>query len=189
MPVSRGQTEAVRIDPAPRQGVRREDIDLNVIFEYTAPNRMFTVMPESALVRRGSVAATVPLVSGRAAAGDGRAVCRAVLSAWGLGDELLDDSTLVTSELVANGAMHGAPPVWLRLALTGDDLLVEVYDGGSLTERLLGAAQALPGLSEEVHELAEGGRGLAVVHGVARRTEVSPSRLGGKVVRAFLAAV
>lgn len=157
----------------------RHELDLDQLHAFAAPEHMFAPLLAEASI-------TVPLVSGLGAAGDGRTVCRTVLEQWKITGDTVDDAALVVSELVANGAVHGLPPVWLQLARTTTDVVVAVYDRGPLTTRLLQAADAVFSGRADPLSLAEGGRGLAVVHGLARHAEILASINGGKVVRAVL---
>ncbi len=62
--------------------------------------------------------AAVDLVGGTEIAAHARAFASGVLRSWQLGDELCDTGVLAVSELVANAAIHGRPPVRLRLRRT-----------------------------------------------------------------------
>lgn len=55
---------------------------------------------------------------------------RALLAAWGLGEQA-SLGELVVSELVSNAVCHGDTPIWMRLSAGGGDLRVEVHDGGA----------------------------------------------------------
>ncbi len=158
----------------------RHDLDLDQLNAFAAPEHMFAPVLAEAVI-------TVPLVSGLSAAGDARAICRTVLERWKISGATPDDAELVVSELVANGVVHGLPPVWLQIARTRTDVIVAVYDRGPLTTRLLQAADAVFSGRADPLSLAEGGRGLAVVHGLACHAEILASIHGGKVVRAALA--
>lgn len=61
---------------------------------------------------------------------DARRRARVLLAAWGL-DEQASLGELVVSELVSNAVCHGETPIWMRLSADGDDLRVEVCDGGA----------------------------------------------------------
>jgi anti-sigma regulatory factor (Ser/Thr protein kinase) len=67
------------------------------------------------------------LPAGAAAAGEARGLVRDAIRAWGL---LVDvgDALLLTSELVANGVLHGGGAVTLSVRVSGGRLRVEVYD-------------------------------------------------------------
>jgi hypothetical protein len=57
-----------------------------------------------------------------------RALVTNALRAWGRAD-LLDDATLVVSELVTNALVHGSPPVTIAVTYESD-LVIEVTDAG-----------------------------------------------------------
>jgi anti-sigma regulatory factor (Ser/Thr protein kinase) len=101
-----------------------------------------------------------------------RASARAQLSQWGRSD-LSDDTELVVSELVANAVQaseRDGTPVALRLVLTPDSVLVEVFD----------SAPGLPAPRKADHA-AESGRGLLVVAALSVDWGWAPT-WGGKVV-------
>lgn len=86
--------------------------------------------------------------------------------------DLLDDATLVVSELVTNALVHGSPPVTLTLSCD-DDLVIEVADaGGDLPVKRLPGSGGHFGvwLAEELCDL-----------------DVRPN-LPGKVIRAVFRA-
>lgn len=91
-----------------------------------------------------------------------RQITRDQLSQWDL-TTLIDDATLVVSELVTNAVKHGkGRPVRLRVRRFADELRIEVTDGTSTPARLRSA-----GLADE------NGRGLLLVAGVAKEWGVS----------------
>lgn len=97
-----------------------------------------------------------------------------------------DDAAVVVSELVTNATRHGHSECCLRLRVTGCDLVVEVHDDSRDTPPPRPAPDA--GLAE-LAELAESGRGIAMVRHLSRRFEVVPDDgADGKTVRAVLAA-
>ena len=55
-----------------------------------------------------------------------RDLVRDALTSWNL-HNLIDDITLVISELVTNALIHGAPPIRLHLGLTPEALTGRVY--------------------------------------------------------------
>jgi anti-sigma regulatory factor (Ser/Thr protein kinase) len=61
---------------------------------------------------------------------DARRRARALLAAWGLGEQAALGE-LVVSELVANAVCHGEMPIWVRLSADDDALRMEVHDGGA----------------------------------------------------------
>ncbi len=114
----------------------------------------------------------VVLSDGPRAAGEARQAVRAVLAGWRL-QGLLDEVTLVVSELVTNAVRHGLPPVRLVLTRVARELRVDVHDDGAgrPSRRI-------------VPEESESGRGLAIVEAVTRSTGVEQSENDGKVVYA-----
>jgi anti-sigma regulatory factor (Ser/Thr protein kinase) len=100
--------------------------------------------------------AAVELVGGTEIAAHARAFASGVLRSWQLGDELCDTGVLAVSELVANAAIHGRPPVRLRLRRTDRRLIIDVCDGDDhLPRRRLAEATD------------EDGRGIGIVASLA----------------------
>ena len=100
--------------------------------------------------------AAVDLVGGTEIAAHARAFASGVLRSWQLGEELCDTGVLAVSELVANAAIHGRPPVRLRLRRTDRRLIVDVCDGDDhLPRRRLAEATD------------EDGRGIGIVASLA----------------------
>jgi DNA-binding NarL/FixJ family response regulator len=97
------------------------------------------------------------------------------LSAWEC-DHVIDDASLVVSELVANAVTHAASESELRIRLRQGVLRIEVSDAG-------------PGTPDPRTPSAGrgGGRGLQIVSALARAWGVSPTP-AGKTVWAELAA-
>ncbi|MFJ7073445.1 ATP-binding protein [Streptomyces sp. NPDC098781] len=89
---------------------------------------------------------------------------------------LIDDATLIVSELVTNATRHGRTACRLRLRVTDAHVTVEVYDGNPAQPRV-----------RPLTTDRQGGRGLAMVRCLAHRFEVAPVSSGGKRVRAILA--
>ncbi len=89
---------------------------------------------------------------------DGRRFAAAALAEWALPANLIDDATLIVSELLTNAVLHGAPPIRLRLRRTPRELAIEVDDESSAMPRKLRAAP------EDLH-----GRGLAIVAAIGSR--------------------
>src|SRR6185437_2868175 len=73
--------------------------------------------------------AGIDLVGGTEIAAHARAFASGVLRSWHVGEDLCDTGVLAVSELVANAAIHGRPPVRLRLRRTDRRLIVDVSDG------------------------------------------------------------
>ncbi|MBS2962277.1 SpoIIE family protein phosphatase [Actinocrinis puniceicyclus] len=96
--------------------------------------------------------AGIDLVGGTEIAAHARAFASGVLRGWHIGEELCDTGVLAVSELVANAATHGRPPVRLRLRRTDRRLIVDVYDGDDhLPRRRL------------ANDTDESGRGIGIV--------------------------
>lgn len=92
-----------------------------------------------------------------------RHVC-SVLPEWGFGAELVDDVSLIGSELAANALratleLTMPEPVGLRLLANSQRLVIEVWDCGPG----MPVRQALPDFR------AESGRGLCIVENLANR--------------------
>jgi len=105
---------------------------------------------------------------------DVRSRAKEAMRGWALLEEVVDTATLLASELVTNGLVHGKGPVELRLRLTRDRLVLEAEDGGSHMPRRRAAAQD-----------EEGGRGLHLVATLADRWGARATD-DGKVVWAEL---
>ncbi len=97
-----------------------------------------------------------------------RRLVRAALA--GGGADLAADAELVVSELATNAALHGEPPITVRVVRNGT-LRVEVEDSGR---------QAPIVLRQGVDAMT--GRGLSMVSRVVSRWGVDPLPSGGKVV-------
>ena len=93
-----------------------------------------------------------------AALGDGRHFATDALAQWSLPDALVEDATLIVSELLTNAVVHGAPPIRLRLRRTPKELAIEVDDNSSAMPRKLRAGP------NDLH-----GRGLAIVAAIGSR--------------------
>ncbi len=116
---------------------------------------------------------TVDLERDPAAPHAARRLVRLLLPQWGLDDPgLVDDASLVVSELVTNAVLHG-----------GDH-------GGGLTlglqlerELVLWVADAHPGVpaQREAQPDAESGRGLDILSRLAARWGVEPTTSGKRV--------
>ncbi len=89
---------------------------------------------------------------------DGRRFAVDVLRRWSMPETVVDDATLIVSELLTNAIVHGRPPVRLRLRATDEELAIEVDDAASAMPRKL---RATP---DDVH-----GRGLAIVAELGNR--------------------
>ncbi|HEU5426290.1 MAG TPA: SpoIIE family protein phosphatase [Actinocrinis sp.] len=100
--------------------------------------------------------AGIDLVGGTEIAAHARAFASGVLRSWHVGEDLCDTGVLAVSELVANAAIHGRPPVRLRLRRTDRRLIVDVSDGDDhLPRRRL------------ANDTDEDGRGIGIVAALA----------------------
>ncbi|GAA0916326.1 ATP-binding protein [Nonomuraea longicatena] len=106
------------------------------------------------------------------AVGTARHAVRDVLQKRGWPDELVENATLVVSELVTNAVVHGLPPIELRMQV------ISGFAAGRVTDR----SPDLP-VPAEADVEGEGGRGLAIVAAVAVGwgSYLLPER-GGKAV-------
>ena len=86
-------------------------------------------------------------------------------------DDLIDNVTLLVSELVTNAVMHAGSDVEVMVRLTATAARVEVTDASTQNVAPRDAA------SDE-----DSGRGLAMVDSLARRWGVREARNGGKTV-------
>ncbi|MFJ8145509.1 ATP-binding protein [Streptomyces sp. NPDC096048] len=126
---------------------------------------------------------TCRLPRSRASAPRARAMLHAVLSAWGINEDVLDTAELVLSELVTNALRVPVPSdrqVGVRIArsLTDGVLRLEVSDAGA------GRPEVRAPGDDEI-----GGRGLLLVEALAHRWGVDERTGGiGKTVWAELKA-
>ncbi len=108
------------------------------------------------------VAGAVPDIRGRAGA---------ILAAWKVSPDVIEDALLVVSELLTNAIVHALPPAVLRLSWLRDaglgTLRIEVTDAGPART----AGQPPAGIDPDEH-----GRGEEIVHVLATRygIEVRP---------------
>jgi PAS domain S-box-containing protein len=105
-----------------------------------------------------SLSVSLPVPRERALLVDLRGRAREAMQSWALLEEVVDTATLLATELVTNGLVHGKGRVELRLRLTRDRLVLEVEDNGHHMPRRRRA-----GADEE------GGRGLHLVATLADR--------------------
>jgi len=113
-------------------------------------------VPSDVDLRSRTVMIEVP--RDRARLYDVRDRVRGIMRSWALVDDVLDNATLLASELVTNGLVHGTGRVDLRLRLTRDRLVLEVVDEGRHMPRRRRA-----GADDE------GGRGLQLVAALSHR--------------------
>ncbi|SOD67346.1 hypothetical protein SAMN06297387_13021 [Streptomyces zhaozhouensis] len=155
-----------------------------------------SMAPLAAAGRRATSAdvagfATFPLAGEPGAPRSARALTRATLTDWGLG-ELVGDTTVVVSELVTNALRYGLPagtrpsplppaseeqPLLLSLVHCERSVLCAVFDPG----------QDVP-LVRSPSPCQESGRGLHVLEGLARNWGWTTPDRHGKAVWALLAA-
>jgi anti-sigma regulatory factor (Ser/Thr protein kinase) len=93
-----------------------------------------------------------------------------------LDEDVLDDVTLIVSELVSNAVQHGEPDIVLRMLVEPFSVDVSVLDHGS---------QVPPATIRVPAESATSGRGLSIVDRLASDWGVEPLD-GGKQVWARL---
>ena len=97
----------------------------------------------------------------RRAAGEAREFASKVLSDWAIQNEAANDLLLIISELVANAAVHGAPPIHLRLWIADGMVHGAVDDHGPGRPQF--ATSGVP----HILDLREHGRGLTLVSAIA----------------------
>jgi anti-sigma regulatory factor (Ser/Thr protein kinase) len=93
-----------------------------------------------------------------------RAFLVRLLDGWGITDDVIDDASLLTSELIGNAVKHGTGAVRLRIAVHDATLRVGVHD----------ESEELPE-ADRASEDATGGRGLWLVRCVAADWGAEPS--------------
>ncbi len=103
-------------------------------------------------VTGASDASTIDVEPDLSAVRGARAGAVEVLNRWQVDPELIDDITLVISELVTNAVVYGRPPVGLSLRHSGRSVTIECHDGGAYMPRRLHAT------ADDEH-----GRGLELV--------------------------
>jgi PAS domain S-box-containing protein len=114
--------------------------------------------------------------SGDVAVGDARHRVAEHLRSVGLGEDVVDDAVLVTSELITNALLHAAPPLELRVTGDEQEVRIEVHDRTSYVPR-----KQRPTADDE-H-----GRGLQIVAALADRWGTRPTD-SGKAVWCVLGA-
>jgi anti-sigma regulatory factor (Ser/Thr protein kinase) len=107
--------------------------------------------------------------------GAARRFVTAYLRGRGWDEGLIDAAALAVTELATNAIVHAHSPFTVTLTADGNGVRVEVRD-----------ADPIPPLDQRRDRLAEGGRGLCLVRGVARRWGSAPEATG-KVVWVELA--
>ena len=101
---------------------------------------------------------------------DGRHFATATLTEWAVPPEVVQDATLIVSELLTNAIVYGTPPIRLRLRKTPEELAIEVDDAASAMPRKLRATPT------DLH-----GRGLAIVADIGSRWAARPDGYGKTV--------
>ena len=87
-----------------------------------------------------------------------RAFLIQLLLGWDIADQIIDDASLLTTELMSNAVEHGSGVVDLEIAVQDGLLRVGVHDG----------SVELPVKGEVINASLEGGRGIWLVHSIAR---------------------
>lgn len=107
------------------------------------------------------------------AVSDVRRRAGAVLAAWKVSPEIVEDALLVVSELLTNAIVHALPPAVLRLSWMRDaglgTLHIEVTDAGPSCA----AREQRAGIDPDEH-----GRGEEIVHALATRYGMRTCRRG-----------
>lgn len=131
----------------------------------SAPRRRIELdhSPRSPARARAAAAEALPCLSG-APAGTAYADLTASCAT------LVDEVSLVVSELVTNAVRHADPPVVMEIQVSDDEVLVAVDDG----------SPGRPGLTRPPVD-AEGGRGLQLVDQVSVETGIRPQPPGKTV--------
>jgi anti-sigma regulatory factor (Ser/Thr protein kinase) len=112
-----------------------------------------------AVTETAALSAAIDLPVGPEAASLARHAAISVCQAWGVTDlAWIDDAGLVVAELVGNAIRHASSSLALGLDVHGNRITVSVTDGSA----------ALP-VPRERDELAEGGRGVAIIHALCDR--------------------
>ena len=79
-----------------------------------------------------------------------------LLKGWGVSEQVIDDASLLTSELMANAVQHGAGFVDLKIELVDGKLYVGVHDDADQTPEVV-----------QADATSAGGRGMWIVQSVA----------------------
>jgi anti-sigma regulatory factor (Ser/Thr protein kinase) len=93
-----------------------------------------------------------------------------LLNGWGLAEEVIDDASLLATELVSNAVRHGSGQVTLQVEVDQGVLQVRVHDD----------AVELP-VVHDVDPTSLGGRGLFIVECVADEWGSDPADAGKSV--------
>ncbi|MEU9339731.1 ATP-binding protein [Streptomyces sp. NPDC048278] len=113
---------------------------------------------------RGASEYVFPMPPVAGAVPDVRRRAGAVLAAWKVSPDVIEDALLIVSELLTNAIVHALPPAVLRLSWTHDaglgTLRIEVTDSGPART----AGQPPADIDPDEH-----GRGEEIVHALATR--------------------
>ena len=135
---------------------------------------------------------TFPLPADATAAGAARAHVRRLLDNWSLGS-LVEPLTLVVSELAANAARYGRPPLLLLLRRLGSGVRVDVHDESPEFRPRFPDPTTFSGNIESgtspaaaSNAATEGGRGLSLVQAVSSAAGIERIPDDGKRVWAVV---
>ncbi len=110
------------------------------------------------------------MLSASTVCADGRRFVAQHLSRWHVADQVSDEATLLTSELIANAVLHAPPPLGLQVTVDTTKIRIDVHDSDSVAPVL-----TCPDLD------SVGGRGVWLVDTLASRWGYRPEP-PGKVV-------
>lgn len=113
---------------------------------------------------------SLPAGSAHQAERHARSIIRSVLGAAHVRRDDVLDTEIIVAELAVNAVQHAAPPYELRIISVGAvwPVWCEVADSGAGLERVRQRLRGPAAVSAEaIPELAEGGRGLLMVGGLA----------------------
>ena len=99
-----------------------------------------------------------------------RAFLTRLLDGWGIGDEVIDDASLLASELMSNAVKHGGGVVDLKIEAEDGLLHVGVHDNSDGAPTIKEAGPSSPG-----------GRGMWIVQSVAHDWGTDPDGSGKTV--------
>ncbi|MFJ6804656.1 SpoIIE family protein phosphatase [Streptomyces anulatus] len=126
---------------------------------YALPDDTRSAGAALLLARTGTVSdhlvATWDLAQDPTTPATARVLVRDRLQGWGLGEDTVEATELIVSELVTNAVRYGTPPLRLRLLLDST-LTCEVHDGSPASPHL-----------RHARTVDEGGRGLFIVSRLA----------------------
>ncbi|MEV7654962.1 SpoIIE family protein phosphatase [Streptomyces anulatus] len=126
---------------------------------YALPDDTRSAGAALLLARTGTVSdhlvATWDLAQDPTTPATARVLVRDRLQGWGLGEDTVEATELIVSELVTNAVLYGTPPLRLRLLLDST-LTCEVHDGSPASPHL-----------RHARTVDEGGRGLFIVSRLA----------------------